>query len=178
MAGNSAASNKTIVPFLVCFAVKEEAKYFVPAANGRTEILITGMGQKNAKEGVERALNQFQPGTVITAGFAGGLNPALHLGAVVFDAGRRRPRPLLLRRPRCGHRRGKTSPREIHRGRRRRDGVVHHPHPLPSERDSERYRAGHLRRRGRRPAVGLQRADESGLSHQLRQTGADGGARA
>lgn len=87
MSGTSAAPIKKTVPFLVCFAVKEEAKFFLPAlVNGKAEILITGMGQKNAKERIQRVFSNFQAGMVITAGFAGGLRPALRLGTVIFDA--------------------------------------------------------------------------------------------
>lgn len=70
-------------PALVCFAVKEETKFF-HAANCRT--LITGMGQKNAAENLKKELASTQPVLVLTCGFAGGLNPQLKLGDVVFDA--------------------------------------------------------------------------------------------
>ena len=75
---------------LICFAVKEEAKFFKPAgfqpsANAPFEVLITGMGRKNAAEGIRRAIPVVQPELVLTCGFAGGLNPELLLGDVVFD---------------------------------------------------------------------------------------------
>jgi nucleoside phosphorylase len=70
-------------PTLVCFAVKEETKFF-KAANCR--LLITGMGQKNATAGLQKELASGQPGLVFTCGFAGGLNPGLSVGDVVFDA--------------------------------------------------------------------------------------------
>jgi nucleoside phosphorylase len=70
-------------PTLVCFAVKEEAKFF-KANNGR--ILITGMGRKNAGEALRKELASLRPGLVLTCGFAGGLNPNLSLGDIVFDA--------------------------------------------------------------------------------------------
>lgn len=72
-----------LTPTLVCFAVKEETKFF-KAANCR--VLITGMGQKNATEGLRKELASARPGLVLTCGFAGGLNPKLALGDVVFDA--------------------------------------------------------------------------------------------
>jgi adenosylhomocysteine nucleosidase len=70
-------------PTLVCFAVKEEAKFF-KTANCR--VLITGMGQKNAIEILQRVLASARPGLVLTCGFAGGLNPGLSLGDIVFTA--------------------------------------------------------------------------------------------
>jgi nucleoside phosphorylase len=68
---------------LVCFAVKDETKFF-RAANCRT--LITGMGQKNAAENLQKELASTKPALVLTCGFAGGLNPELKAGDVVFDA--------------------------------------------------------------------------------------------
>jgi len=75
------------VVFLVCFAVKEEASFFrpTPACAGPVQIWITGMGRKNAAEGIRRAVAAVQPERVFTCGFAGGLNPALGLGTIVFD---------------------------------------------------------------------------------------------
>ncbi|MDB6067386.1 MAG: nucleoside phosphorylase [Pedosphaera sp.] len=67
---------------LVCFAVKEEAKFFNTTS---TRVLITGMGQRNATESLHRLLASARPELVLTCGFAGGLNPKLPLGAVVFD---------------------------------------------------------------------------------------------
>lgn len=70
-------------PTLVCFAVKQEAKFF-KAADCR--IILTGMGRKNAVDGLQKALDATRPGLVLTCGFAGGLNPKLSLGDIVFDA--------------------------------------------------------------------------------------------
>ncbi|HZR16060.1 MAG TPA: hypothetical protein VFE51_01930 [Verrucomicrobiae bacterium] len=77
-----------MMPTLVCFAVKEEARYFLRKAGSRSDIrtLITGMGEANARISVESALARQRPGRVITAGFAGGLDPSLERGAVVFFA--------------------------------------------------------------------------------------------
>jgi len=71
-------------PILVCFAVKEEARFF-QARSGACEVLITGMGQGNAAASIRRALSTTRPRLVITAGFAGGLNPELMNGTVLFD---------------------------------------------------------------------------------------------
>jgi adenosylhomocysteine nucleosidase len=83
------------VDLLVCFAVKEEAKYFFPVSqpmgDGKGEgklfcqAWITGMGRTNAAKGIREAIAAFAPQRVITAGFAGGLNPRFHCGDVLYD---------------------------------------------------------------------------------------------
>ncbi len=95
-------------PVLFLFAVPEEARPFVAALRrdgiavasrsiavaGRArsawsfsggEARVTGMGRENAARGSEKAL-EIRPAMVLTCGFAGGLDPALPGGAVVFDA--------------------------------------------------------------------------------------------
>ena len=63
-------------PILVCFAVKEEAGSLGRLKKSDSwKMLITGMGQANAAAAISKALSQFKPRLVITAGFAGGLNP-------------------------------------------------------------------------------------------------------
>jgi len=78
---------KEPVAFLVCFAVKEEAKFFFPrrSRTGAIQAWVTGMGRKNAAESLREAVAAVEPERVLTCGFAGGLNPALTLGTVVFD---------------------------------------------------------------------------------------------
>ena len=78
---------KEPVAFLVCFAVKEEAKFFLPRQSraGAIQAWVTGMGRKNAAESLREAVAAVEPERVLTCGFAGGLNPALALGTVVFD---------------------------------------------------------------------------------------------
>jgi adenosylhomocysteine nucleosidase len=71
---------------LVCFAVKEEARYFQRRTDSDIRILITGMGEANARISVESALARQRPARVITAGFAGGLDPGLERGTIVFFA--------------------------------------------------------------------------------------------
>jgi nucleoside phosphorylase len=74
---------------LVCFALKEEAAPFRKIAAGRpgVSILLTGIGKKNA----ERAVRDFlagganRPNLVLTCGFAGGLEPRLTHGEIVFS---------------------------------------------------------------------------------------------
>jgi adenosylhomocysteine nucleosidase len=72
---------------LVCFAVKEEAAYFNRFARRRADlkVLITGMGQRNAREAVQRALAEAPPRLVLSCGFAGGLKPELDSGLVLFS---------------------------------------------------------------------------------------------
>lgn len=70
---------------LITFAVKEEHKFFTPPPN--VQIMRTGMGRRNAYLALERYFStRPAPVGIITAGFAGGLNPALELGAIVYDA--------------------------------------------------------------------------------------------
>ena len=71
---------------LVCFAVKEEARFFKPGAKSQDQIqiLLTGIGQRNAKRALEAALATRIPRLVLTCGFAGGLQSDLVTGTVVF----------------------------------------------------------------------------------------------
>ena len=71
---------------LVCFALTEEAAPFQKAMRGRpnVSILVTGVGKRNAKNALQKTLTSQSPHLVLTAGFAGGLNPNLHLGDVLF----------------------------------------------------------------------------------------------
>jgi hypothetical protein len=93
---------------LVCFALKEEAAPFhkIAAAHPGVFTLIVGIGRQNAEKSVRSFLNScrrrgdesqikkkletphlisYEPRLVLTCGFAGGLNPDLKLGDVVFD---------------------------------------------------------------------------------------------
>ena len=74
------------LPLLVCFALREEAAPFrkISADRPGALILITGMGRKNAEKSVRDFLASHAPTLVLTCGFAGGLNPELTAGAVVF----------------------------------------------------------------------------------------------
>jgi adenosylhomocysteine nucleosidase len=84
---------------LVCFAVKEEAAPFKSTLVSRLDIqiLLTGMGQRNADKSIGAILSTEKPTLVLTAGFAGALNPDLSLGTVLFscdDAPHLQPRLL------------------------------------------------------------------------------------
>jgi adenosylhomocysteine nucleosidase len=72
---------------LVCFALKEEAVSFRQIATARPDIstLIVGIGRANAEKSVRSYLDANSPELVLTCGFAGGLNPNLKIGDVVFE---------------------------------------------------------------------------------------------
>jgi adenosylhomocysteine nucleosidase len=79
---------------LVCFALKEEARAFQKHAAGRPDVavLLTGMGRENSRRALCERLTQGTPTFVLTCGFAGGLNPGLRIGDVLYatdDAGLR-----------------------------------------------------------------------------------------
>ena len=76
---------------LICFALKEEAASFRKIAAGKPDIsiLIVGIGRANAEKSVRKFLAENSPERVLTCGFAGGLNPALKIGDVVFQIGNR-----------------------------------------------------------------------------------------
>jgi adenosylhomocysteine nucleosidase len=71
---------------LVMFAVPDEARQFKPPPGARCEVVVSGMGMPNAQRALCRALARGRPRFVLTCGYAGGLNPALRQGQVIFDA--------------------------------------------------------------------------------------------
>ncbi|HXT38443.1 MAG TPA: hypothetical protein VN887_00325 [Candidatus Angelobacter sp.] len=73
---------------LVAFAVKEESRQFqkLVADQSNLKVLLTGIGQRNAEKAIHRALSEQSPKLVLTCGFAGGLNPELAAGTVIFSA--------------------------------------------------------------------------------------------
>jgi len=80
---------------LVCFAVKEEARFFTPQQT--VKVLLTGMGRRNAERSIRAALLDRKPALVLSAGFAGGLREDLKTGNIVFsEAGATGLRPKLL----------------------------------------------------------------------------------
>jgi adenosylhomocysteine nucleosidase len=74
---------------LICFALEEEAAPFRKIAAGKSgvAILVMGIGRQNAERTVREFLATQSPVQVFTCGFAGGLNPDLKLGDVVFEIG-------------------------------------------------------------------------------------------
>ena len=83
----NARCRKPDAPVLFCFALKEEAAPFqrIAADGSGISVLITGIGCKNAEKSVRQFLANNSPKLVLTCGFAGGLNPDLKLGDVVFE---------------------------------------------------------------------------------------------
>lgn len=73
-------------PVLVCFAVKEEAAPFRRGLPSNVTILVTGMGASAAERAVKARLAERDWSLVLTCGYAGGLNPALQLGTVIWEA--------------------------------------------------------------------------------------------
>jgi len=74
---------------LVCFALNEEATQFRKVARETSDIIVmvTGIGRENAAKAVRKFLMHHLPRQVFTCGFAGGLNPDLKTGAVIFSTG-------------------------------------------------------------------------------------------
>ena len=71
---------------LICFAMEEEAKAVQwKAFHSECKSLITGIGKQNAERTFRSLLNRVTPQCVFTCGFAGGLNPELKIGDVVFE---------------------------------------------------------------------------------------------
>jgi nucleoside phosphorylase len=74
-------------PVLVCFAVRQEAKPFQKFAASRADVqvLLTGMGARNAEQAIGSALETIRPARVFSCGFAGALAADLNIGDVVFE---------------------------------------------------------------------------------------------
>lgn len=53
---------------------------------GPLRILTTGMGQRQAELSIRASIGAEPPAWVVTAGFTGGLNPALKLADLIWDA--------------------------------------------------------------------------------------------
>jgi len=72
---------------LVCFALKEEAAAFRKKTADRNDVsvLISGIGRANTEKSVRNFLATHQPPRVFTCGFAGGLNPKLRIGDVIYS---------------------------------------------------------------------------------------------
>jgi adenosylhomocysteine nucleosidase len=73
---------------VACFAVREEARFFKPSPEWRTvvTVAITGIGRQNASQAVAKLVGSTSPALVLSCGFAGGLNPDLKRGEIVFSA--------------------------------------------------------------------------------------------
>ena len=83
------AGGKCELETLVCFALDREAAPFRKIARGipGVSILVTGVGSGNAEASLRKFLAGHRVKQVFTCGFAGGLNPQLAAGDVVFMTG-------------------------------------------------------------------------------------------
>ena len=72
---------------LLTFAVKEESRPFQKLIGARSDlqVVLSGIGQRNAEKAIRKVLAEQSPKLVLTCGFAGGLNPELAAGTVVFS---------------------------------------------------------------------------------------------
>ena len=70
---------------LVCFAMPQEAKPFQRRSPFHVRTLVTGMGRQNTERTLAAQLAIATPSFVLTCGFAGGLDPALPLNALLFQ---------------------------------------------------------------------------------------------
>ena len=73
---------------LICFALPDEARPFrkLAGAHPDAEILVTGMGARNAERVLRARLAGPRPALVLTCGYAGGLNPTLPPLTLLFSA--------------------------------------------------------------------------------------------
>lgn len=85
---SSAGSPPDSSPTLVCFAVPDEARPFRRLQPRGTRVLVTGMGPIHARERLQQHLasRPTPPKWIVTAGFAGALNPRFSTSDIVFDA--------------------------------------------------------------------------------------------
>jgi len=76
-----------MISLLLTFAVKAESRPFerLIGTNPDLRVVLTGIGQQNAAKAICKALTEDSPDLVLTCGFAGGLNPELAIGTVVFS---------------------------------------------------------------------------------------------
>jgi len=70
---------------VVCFAVREEAKYFQPP-NANCTVVVSGIGKTNARQALLNAIEGASPQLVLTCGYAGGLNQRFKHGDILFNA--------------------------------------------------------------------------------------------
>ncbi len=66
----------------------EERRFFTRTASGSElpQTLLTGIGRQAAQAAIAASLNSYNPTAVVSAGFAGGLNPKLSRGTVLLEA--------------------------------------------------------------------------------------------
>jgi adenosylhomocysteine nucleosidase len=94
----SAESEPDSAKYLICFALEEEAHAIPRKVWGeRGKVLVTGIGRKNAEKSVAEFLNRHAPRRVLTCGFAGGIDPELRIGEVIFETSDSRLREKLTK---------------------------------------------------------------------------------
>jgi len=86
----------------LCFALSEEAAPFKKQCGERVPIFYTGIGRFNAEKAVREYLKTHAPGLLLTCGFAGGLEPGLKVGEVVFEVSANGSDSLLARMAAAG----------------------------------------------------------------------------
>ena len=69
----------------VCFALPEEAGPFKKVCGDKVPLFFTGIGRANADKAAREYLAAHTPALLLTCGFAGGLDPALKIGDVIFE---------------------------------------------------------------------------------------------
>jgi adenosylhomocysteine nucleosidase len=69
----------------VCFALPEEAGPFQKLCGENVPVFFTGIGRANAEKAAREYLAGHLPGLLLTCGFAGGLDPELKIGDVIFE---------------------------------------------------------------------------------------------
>ncbi len=72
---------------VTCFAVREEAVPFKKRLSKEhaVRLVLTGMGKRNAESKILHLLAVGRPRLVLSCGFAGGLNPNIARGTVLFS---------------------------------------------------------------------------------------------
>lgn len=84
---NRESRNRPDLDLLFCFAVTHEAAPFRSWANSRNgiEIFLTGIGVQNAERSLRKRLEKGdRPRLLVSTGLAGGLNPELKSGDIVY----------------------------------------------------------------------------------------------
>lgn len=82
----NSARNSGCMGVVICVAVRDEARHFSMADFPQASVIVTGIGHANARRSFLDAIKGSRPALVLTCGYAGGLNPRLQRGDVVFDA--------------------------------------------------------------------------------------------
>jgi adenosylhomocysteine nucleosidase len=69
----------------VCFALPEEAGPFQKLCGENVPVFFAGIGRANAEKAAREYLAGCSPELLLTCGFAGGLDPELKIGDVIFE---------------------------------------------------------------------------------------------